>query len=108
MKGASLTVYRGCTPVVDATYGRDTEQTPTEAVVDALAEAADVDPLDLSPLYDEIDTEAIDRLFQEHGGASSSEAILSFQVDKWNVFIRGDGRIRVCDGARPTDPEPVF
>jgi hypothetical protein len=108
MAPGQLTVYRGCTPVVDARYEGGDERSPTEAIVLALAEAAGVDPTDLPPLYEAIDTVAIDNLFDRHGGAGDAEAILSFRVDTWNVFVRGDGRIRVCDGTRPTDPEPVF
>lgn len=108
MESGQLTVYRGCTPVVDARYGNDSDRSPAEAIVDALAAAADVDPLDLPPLYDFVDPDSLDHLFDGHGGARDAEAILTFRVDTWNVFIRADGRIRVCDGTRPTEPAPVF
>jgi hypothetical protein len=29
-------------------------------------------------------------------------------METWNVFVSTDGRIRVCDATRPTDPELVF
>lgn len=76
-------------------------------IIEALAEAANVSPADLPPLYDHVDIEAIDFLFQKHS-SSSEQTVLSFQVDHWNVFVRGDGLIRVCDARSKTDPEPVF
>ena len=108
MDSGQLTLYRGCTPVVDAEYGEASDRTPVEAIIDAVAEAAATDPLALSPLHDTIDADAIDRLFAQHDGAAEAEALLSFRFETWNVFVRADGRIRVCDATRPTDPEPVF
>lgn len=108
MASGELTIYRGCTPVVDAQYGDDSTLTATEAIIDALATAADTDPMDLPPLYEFVDPDAIDNLFHHHDGSADAEALLSFKVDVWNVFVRADGRIRVCDGTRPTDPTPVF
>ncbi|NIB99834.1 HalOD1 output domain-containing protein [Halobacterium sp. R2-5] len=104
----SLTVYRGCTPVVDAEYEFESDGSPAEVIVEALAEAAEIDPLDLPPLYEFVDPDALNQLFGEHDGAAHADALLSFQVETWNVFVRADGRIRVCDATQPTDPEPVF
>ena len=108
MKDGGLTVYRGCTPVVDAYCGPDTDRTPTEAVIEALGKAAGVDPVELPQLYEFVDGDALDALFERHGGAEAAEALLSFRVETWNVFVRADGRIRVCDATKATDPEPVF
>ncbi len=105
MKKERLTVYRGCTPVVDAYCGSGTDRTPTEAIIEALRKAAGVDPAELPPLYEFVDGDALDALFERH---DSAEALLSFRVETWNVFVRTDGRIRVCDVTRPTDPKPVF
>lgn len=102
-----LTVYRGCVPVVDAEFGGESDQSPAEVVVDAVATAAGVEPLDLPPLYEFVDTDALNNLFDRHGGPDAN-ALLSFQVETWSVFVRDDGRIRVCDRNQPTDPEPVF
>lgn len=108
MESGAITLYRGCTPVVDAQYHKDGSETPTEAIIDAVANAADVDPLELPPLYEFIDADALNNLFQQHEGTVDSEAVLSFRIDNWNVFVRADGRIRICDGTKPTDPQPVF
>ena len=103
-----LTVYRGCTPVVDAEYGGESDQSPAEVIIDAVATAAGVDPLDLPPLYEFVETDALDDLFARHHGETDANTLLSFQVETWNVFVRADGRIRVCDATRPTEPRPVF
>ena len=105
---AELTVYRGCTPVEDAEYGNESDHSPVEVIVDAVARAAGVEPMELPPLYEYVDPDAIDTLFERHQGAKDAEALLSFKVDTWNVFVRADGRIRVCDATQPTKPEPVF
>lgn len=103
-----MTVYRNCTPVADAWYDTDGEETLVVALADALAEAEGVETDDLPPLYESIDIDAIVALFERHDGPSDPQAVLSFRVDHWNVFVRADGRIRVCDGTRPTAPRPAF
>lgn len=108
MTSARLTLYRGCAPVVDARHEPAGDRSPAEVIIDALAEAAGVDPVDLPPLYEFVDPEAINALFDRRDGPTATEGILSFGVETWNVFVRADGRIRVCDATRPTDPEPVF
>lgn len=77
------------------------------AIADAVAEAEDVDATELPSLYEAINTDALNRLFDGRGGVKT-DAILRFRVDDWHVFINADGRIRVCDTTRPTEPTPVF
>lgn len=108
MKQGSLNLYRSCKPVVDTEYGSEDDRSPVIAIVDALAEAAGVDPPVLPPLYEFVDPDAINDLFADHSGASDADAMLGFQLNRWNVFVRADGRIRVCDNTQPTNPEPVF
>ncbi|MFC6719053.1 HalOD1 output domain-containing protein [Natrialbaceae archaeon GCM10025810] len=108
MEQGELTIYRRCTPVVDARYGPESSRSPAEVTVDTLAEAAGVDPLELPPLYEFVDLDALDSLFGEHDGTTDADAVLSFRIENWNVFVRADGRIRICDSTQPTDPEPVF
>ena len=109
MEGRELTVYRGCTPVVDAKYeSEDGSTSVVETVVLAIADAAGVDPTTLPPLYEYVDPDALNAMFDRRDGPSDDTALLSFQVETWNVFVGSDGRVRVCDATRPTDPEPVF
>lgn len=108
MSSEQLAVYRSCLPVVDAYYEHDSYKTPVETIIEALAEAQGVEPDELPPLYDTIDTDALNQLFQTPSGTTDGVKLLSFTVDTWNVFVREDGRIRVCDATKHTAPEPVF
>lgn len=108
MVPGQLTVYCSCTPIVDAWFERDGGQTLTEALTGAVARAEGVSVTDLQPLYEVIDLDALMQLFDGHGRTVDPESIVGFRIDTWNVFVRGDGRIRVCDGTVPTDPAPVF
>lgn len=104
---SQLSVYRGCTPVVDRFA--DAEESLSVTIVQALADAADVDPTDLPPIYDYINPDAIDSLHLDTREGAPTELSLSFTVDNWNVFVSDDGQVRICDGTQPTsEPEPVF
>lgn len=105
MASRQLEISRKCTPVVDARYEKQSEDTPVTAIVGALARAEGVDTTELAPLQDLVDTDAVNRLFD---GPAKTETVLSFEVDHWNVFISSDGRIRVCDTTQSTEPAPVF
>ena len=102
-----MNVSCGCMPVVDVTFDREADSIPL-AIIDALATAADVDPMDLPPLYEVVDPDAIERLFSSNDRSDPGNMVLSFQVREWNVFLSGEGRIRVCDATHPTDPVPIF
>ena len=97
-----------CTPVVGTRFGGDTGRSPSEAIVEAVAAAEGVAPLELAPLYEEIDLESVDRLFSETTPPSTRPALLQFSVLGWKVYLRGDGALRVCDPTQSTDPGPVF
>jgi hypothetical protein len=101
-------IYRNCVPVVDAWYDADDEQPLADVLVETIAGAAGTDPAELPPLYEAIDLDALTQLFERHDGATEADAMLSFTFETWNVFVQGDGRIRVCDATRRTVPEPVF
>lgn len=108
MTSGNLGICCECTPVLDADYSEGSGRTPAEAVIDALAEASGVEPVDLPPLYDVVDPEALDRLFRDRDDEGALGRVLAFSVEDWNVFVADDGSIRVCDATRRTDPVPVF
>lgn len=97
-----------CTPVVESRFGDERSRSPSTAIIDAVAAAENVAPAELAPLYDEIDPETVDKLFAHGTHDSASPTLLRTTVAGWNVFVRGDGTVRVCDPDRLTDPEPVF
>lgn len=76
------------------------------AIVEAIADAAGVEPTDVPPIYDSINADALDELSRAGDG---TELVLGFAIDDWNVFVSHTGHIRVCDATDPTpEPEPVF
>lgn len=107
MDSQQLRVSCECTPVVDAQYD-ESDHSPTAVIIRALAEATGRDPVELSPLHNFVEPDALDALFEHRDGETSDHAIVSFTVEEWNVFVRDDGRIRVCDATQYTEPEPVF
>lgn len=102
------TVYRGCTPVVDSWFEVGVEGELTRALADAVAEAKGLDTVDLPPLYRAVELDALERVLEQQDADTARYCLFSFVVGDSVVFVRGDGRIRVCDTTRPTDPEPVF
>ncbi len=61
------------------------------AVVSAVARRAGVDPVELRPLYDVVDTEALDTLFTADVGT------LTFPYEGYLVTVDADGSVRVED-----------
>lgn len=69
------------------------DRPPSFAVIEAVAGAEDVDPLDLDvPLYDFVDLEAIDTIFLE---GSTTNTTVEFAIDGYLVTIRGTGIVEV-------------
>jgi len=62
----------------------------SEAVIQAIAEAKGVDPLELDPLYDRIDLDAVDRLF---ASTDVPAGRLTFDVAGCRVRVRADGQV---------------
>ncbi|MGM0718650.1 MAG: HalOD1 output domain-containing protein [Halobacteriota archaeon] len=84
------TVCCRCAPVIVAEYTRESDGSPVTVIIEALTRATGVDQADLPPLYEVVDPDAINALFERHGGAENANALLSFRIETWNVFIRGD------------------
>lgn len=107
MEKGMPTLYRESRSVVDIDCARLDEPASASVVVDALAAAVNRDPREVPPLYEYIDPDLLDNLFDQHDGATGT--VLGFQVENCNVFVRTDGRILVCDATDPLpEPEPVF
>lgn len=73
-----------------AGWDDDSVSTPMCAVVSAVAEAEGVDVVDLPPLYDSIDPDALNNLFSS-GAVESVE----FEYAGYTVVVRGEGKIDV-------------
>lgn len=77
-----------------------TDTRPSVAVVEAVAREAGVRPVDLPPLYDTIDPDALDQLLPTDG-----LGLVRFRYDGYDVTLSGadDVRVEECDGS--TDGE---
>ncbi|SEH45380.1 hypothetical protein SAMN05192561_10218 [Halopenitus malekzadehii] len=94
-----------CTPVVGTRFEDERGRPPSLAIIEAVAAAEGVDPLELDVLSDTIDLESIDKLLK---GSDGTPIHIQFSVNEWDVFVRDDGAIRVCDSNQVTDPASVF
>lgn len=69
-------------------------QTPSSAVVDLVADAENVRPIDLAPLHGTVDPDALDRLFTPTpAGYERKDGYIVFVFEGYHVTIHGDGEI---------------
>ncbi|MHC3439783.1 HalOD1 output domain-containing protein [Natrialbaceae archaeon A-gly3] len=66
------------------------KKTPVTAVIEAVAKATDSDPLDLPPLHDAIDPDALNTLFNR----SETSIQMVFQYAGFEVVVQ-DGEVEV-------------
>ncbi|OVE83836.1 HalOD1 output domain-containing protein [Natronolimnobius baerhuensis] len=69
------------------------EQSVTEAVIDAVATATGTDPIELPPLYDSIDPDALNTLFDRQREGAGLE--MAFFYADYHIAIEGGDRIIV-------------
>jgi len=94
-----------CAPVQEADWSDD-ERSPSVTIIDAVAAAEGVEPTELDPLAEEIDLEALDHLLRN--SASGTCGVLRLCIAGWNVFVSGEGRVKVCDPSETAQLAPVF
>lgn len=82
-------------------------QSPSTAVIDAIATVADTSPLSIEPLYETVELEALDRLL-EHAGSNGSGIALEFRVDEWDLIVTGDGQVLVFEAEADDELELEF
>lgn len=74
----------------------DRSEPLSQTVVEAVAMAESVDPLDLTvPLYDAIDPDALDALFQS--GDASVDGYVEFVYYGYEVTVTADGHVALDD-----------
>ena len=69
-------------------------------VVESVAAARDTDPLDLPPLYEVVDPDALNRLFDYDQTTTPAPACVRFRMADCNVVVHRDGTVEVT--ADPT------
>lgn len=85
--------------MVVGVYGggmRDSEQRPSERVVEAVAANQDVDPIELKPLYEVVDPDALDAIVGPSGDVGPAAACtVEFDYAGVSVVVRTDGSVHV-------------
>lgn len=76
----------------DHVYERSADETPTQAVVSALADATNQSPLEMDPLAESIDPDALNEICRSEGDAAS---FVQFQHCDRMVTVDSD-EIRVA------------
>lgn len=73
------------------------ERSVSRTVVEAVAEAEGVDPLEItSSLYEVIDPDALDRIFDATPTAGRMEGRVTFRYSGYEVTVCGDGYVSVA------------
>lgn len=74
-------------------------ESASEAVIEAVADAKGVDPLDLEPMYDTIDPDALDSIFRDSPGAGTASVEIRFEMAGCTVVVREMGEVVVAPTA---------
>lgn len=97
----------GCAPAYETEYEAGTDQSLAVTISEALATVEGTEPWEIDPLYDVIDFDAVERLFQRED-ETAGPMTLTFGVDEWNVHVHGDGSIEVYEAVRSSDPSTTL
>jgi len=73
------------------------EQNLSMAVVEAVASVADEEVVDLPPLYEFIDTDALDNLFTPRLKYGRPDGTISFEFAGYLVTVRSTGELLVYE-----------
>lgn len=74
----------------------DESEQLSQAVIAAVADAEQADPLDLTPLYQAIDPDALDSLFKSVAGEGTRAVDeISFEYHGYDVTVAADGDIQL-------------
>ena len=68
---------------------------PSEAVVEAVAVAADVDPFELPPLHGAVDLDAVDGVFAPRAGGERRAGVVTFDYEGFLVTVESHGTVTV-------------
>ncbi|THE66742.1 hypothetical protein D8Y22_01060 [Salinadaptatus halalkaliphilus] len=80
------------------TFDPSTDDQPSERVVSAVASLRDEDPLELSPLYDAVEPEALDALVDHANRVDEAGTHrLWFAYEGFDIGVQSDGQIEIVD-----------
>lgn len=90
-------VTQPSTPVYQNTYDSAAIDQPTRAVVEAIATLEGVSPLELPPLYECIDPDALNQVVTAVEVKATETLTITFTVGDWSVHVDATGRVLVYD-----------
>ncbi|MFP9192392.1 HalOD1 output domain-containing protein [Natronosalvus vescus] len=79
---------------------------PIEAIVDLVARVDGQSPIELAPIYEVVDPDALNTLFSHRSGTAerSPGQTFEFVYEGYRITVIGDGRIQL---SRPNHPAKV-
>lgn len=78
-----------------------TAMSTSMAVIATLSEVTETCPMDLSPLSEAIDTDALDQLFSSHDGTARKVSV-TFVIEEHTITVYGNGEITVSHEVEST------
>lgn len=86
-------------------YAVDEDEPVADAVVRAVAVVTDQEPLDVGPLYEAVDPDALESVVESLHGAERTEWSVEFSFERCHVTVTGDGSIELTlDPSSPDGP----
>lgn len=73
----------------------DTDESPSHAVIRAIAEVKGVDPTEVAPLFEFIDPDALDAIFDNITESEDGNVLVSFRVDEFEIEITAARRVEI-------------
>lgn len=71
------------------------EETPSEVIVELVSTVAERDVMDLSPLYDAVDPEALDTLFRTSETRPQPIDLVSVKYEGFKLSLYGTGEVSI-------------
>ena len=78
------------------------DESVTDAILRGVADVEHCAPSDLPPLYDAVEPDALDALFEHGLPGESGTLLLTFTYSDSTVVVHGDGTLRVTRGTSAT------
>lgn len=73
----------------------DADESPSQSVVRALADRQGVDPIELGPLYDFVDPDALDAMFETTTHTADRAVHVSFRIGEFEIEVTPDRYVTV-------------
>ena len=94
-------------PTYVATFDPTAAEQPSEAIVTAVATLADEDPLELPPLYEVVEPNALEALIEHAHRKNAGTHQVWFTYEGFDVGVRTDGRITIVEATGSSASSPA-